>query len=199
MIQVYLKRYEIFQGKKKRELEHRLGDSLLYKGLKDLYGIIPESRSDLTILKGEHGKPYLKEFPHIHYNISHTDGLVVCGIGDRELGIDVERIRPVRGNLLNKVLSDAERKVLKEIPEAGHSEYFFRLWTLKESYVKAVGCGITIPLKDISFTWKGGSIAAASIPEASFQQKMLDGGYVLSICTFGIADIKIVWSFDSSF
>ncbi len=198
MIQIYLKRYEESQGKNKRELEHHLGKSLLCKGLKDLYGIIPDTQEKLLILEGEHGKPYLKEFPDIHYNISHSNGLVVCGIGDRKLGIDVERIRPFRENLQKKVLSDEERHRLKEIQPEGQNEYFFRLWTLKESYVKAIGCGITIPLKNISFEWKDEWTAATAVPGASFYQTILDGGYVLSVCTFGREEIKFVWNAVSS-
>jgi len=176
MVRIYLERYEAPFGKKKRELEHELGKKLLLIGLKDLYGISFESQDQPVIVKGEHGKPYLKDFPHINYNISHTDGLVACGIGDRQLGIDVERIRPFRNTILRKVFSDAEKRHMDEIPESERSQYFFRVWTLKESYLKASGLGITVPLTTISFEWK---------KEASFYQTMLKGDYVLSICTLG--------------
>ncbi|CUX69930.1 4'-phosphopantetheinyl transferase sfp [Clostridium sp. C105KSO15] len=177
MVRIYLERYEAPLGKKKRELEHELGKKLLLIGLKDLYGISFESQDQLVIVKGEHGKPYLKDFPHINYNISHTDGLVACGIGDRQLGIDVERIRPFRNTILRKVFSDAEKRHMDEIPESERSQYFFRVWTLKESYLKASGLGITVPLTTISFE--------CSVPDASFYQTMLKGDYVLSICTLG--------------
>ncbi len=177
MVRIYLERYEAPLGKKKRELEHELGKKLLLIGLKDLYGISFESQDQLVIVKGEHGKPYLKDFPHINYNISHTDGLVACGIGDRQLGIDVERIRPFRNTILRKVFSDAEKRHMDEIPESEHSQYFFRVWTLKESYLKASGLGITVPLTTISFE--------CSVPDVSFYQTMLKGDYVLSICTLG--------------
>ena len=176
MVRIYLERYEAPFGKKKRELEHELGKKLLLIGLKDLYGISFESQDQPVIVKGEHGKPYLKDFPHINYNISHTDGLVACGIGDRQLGIDVEKVRPFRNTILRKVFSDAEKCHMDEIPESERSQYFFRVWTLKESYLKASGLGITVPLTTISFEWK---------KEASFYQTMLKGDYVLSICTLG--------------
>jgi 4'-phosphopantetheinyl transferase len=177
MVRIYLERYEIPLGKKKRELEHELGKKLLLIGLKDLYGISFDSQDQPVIVKGEHGKPYLEDFPHINYNISHTDGLVACGIGDRQLGIDVEKIRPLRNTILRKVFSDAEKCHMDEIPESERSQYFFRIWTLKESYLKASGLGITVPLTTISF--------ACTVPGASFYQTMLQGDYVLSICTLG--------------
>ncbi len=185
MIQIYMASYEKCHGKKKWEQEHELGKKLLRMGLKDLYGIDLRGPALPVILKGEHGKPYLKDFPNIHYNISHTDGMVACGIGDRELGIDVERIRPFRHNILRKVFSDAERRRMEEIPEEEHSLYFFCIWTLKESYLKAVGCGITRPLTGISFEWKGETPTACGLPGASFYQTMTEGGYVLSVCTLG--------------
>ncbi len=182
MVRIYLERYEIPLGKKKRELEHELGKKLLLIGLKDLYGITFESQDQPVIVKGEHGKPYLNDFPHINYNISHTDGLVACGIGDRQLGIDVEKIRPFRNTILRKVFSDAEKRHMNEIPESERSQYFFRIWTLKESYLKASGLGITVPLTTIS--------SACSVPGASFYQTMLQGDYVLSICTLGDEQIN---------
>lgn len=190
MVRIYLARYETAYGRKKRELEHELGKELLHMGLRDLYGIGPGAQDHPVVLKGEHGKPYLKDFPHIHYNISHTDGMVACGIGDKELGIDVERIRPFRNNILRRVFSDAERLRMEELPEEEHSQYFFRIWTLKESYLKAVGWGITVPLTGISFEWKGDSLPVCSISGASFQQTMVEGEYVLSICALGDEEIN---------
>lgn len=190
MVRIYLEKYEAPLGKKKRELEHELGKKLLLIGLKELYGISSESQDQPVIGNGKHGKPYLKDFPNIHYNISHTDGLVACGIGDRQLGIDVERIRPFRNTILRRVFSDAERRHMDEIPEPERSQYFFRIWTLKESYLKASGLGITVPLTTISFEWNREASYACSVPDASFYQTMLEGDYVLSICTLG--DEKLI-------
>lgn len=199
MIQIYLARYEADHEKGNWKREHELGQKLLSIGLKDLYGICPEAYKELVILKGEHGKPYLKDFPHIHYNISHTDGMVACGIGDKELGIDVERIRPFRHNILRKVFSDAERCRMEQIPEEEHCRYFFQIWTLKESYVKAVGCGITFPLPNVSFEWREGASPVCSIPGTSFQQTLLEGGYVLSVCTLGEEEMKLCKNIDYKF
>lgn len=177
---------------KKRESEHQLGKVLLKKGLKDLYGIQWEDENQLEISVGEHGKPYLKNYPHIHYNITHTNGLVACGIGHKPLGVDVEQIRPFRPSIIKKVFSDVERCCMEKLQDEKHKEYFFRIWTLKESYVKALGCGITIPLTQFSFKWKEDGTLISSIPGAFFHQKILDGGYILSVCTLGDGQIEFV-------
>ncbi len=191
MVRIYLARYKTAYGMKKRALEHELGKELLHVGLKDLYGIGLEAQDQPAILKGEHGKPYLEDFPYIHYNISHTDGMAACVIGDRELGIDVERIRPFRENVLRKVFSDSERLRMEELPEEERSQYFFRLWTLKESYLKAMGLGITVPLTSISFEWKKDSpLVCCSISGVSFWQTMVEEECVLSLCALGTEEIS---------
>ncbi|MFT4106484.1 MAG: 4'-phosphopantetheinyl transferase superfamily protein [Lacrimispora sp.] len=183
MVRIYLAQCEAAHGREKRQAEHLLGKRLLYQGLKEVYGIVPEPEDQLVILKGEHGKPYLKDFSHIHYNISHTKGLAACGLGGSSLGVDVERIRPFPESVAERVFSSAEKRRMKELPEKERDSYFFRMWTLKESYVKALGCGITVPLADIS---------AGSDSSAFFHQEMLEGGYVLSVCTFEEEEIQII-------
>lgn len=171
----------------KRQQEHILGRTLLETGLQREYALfLPE----LSLETGAHGKPFLPEYPHIHFNISHCRGMVACGIDHRRIGVDVELIRPYSNKLCDKVLSEKERE------EAGAfctPEVFFRYWTLKESYVKATGSGLSVPMKSVTFTWKdgGGSLPAGDLsannitcsrPGFEFFQTCLRGAYVLSIC-----------------
>ncbi|MEY8353738.1 4'-phosphopantetheinyl transferase superfamily protein [Lachnospiraceae bacterium 54-53] len=190
MVRIYLERYETLEGKKNRGLEHGLGKKLLDQGMKELYGWVPGVETPPVVLKGEHGKPFFKDHPRIHFNISHTDGMVACAIGDRQLGIDVERVRPYPESVPRRVFSEAERRRLEEMPEAERSRYFFRIWTLKESYVKAAGCGLTVPLTEISFDYKSDGTAFCPVPDVFFHQKMLEGEYVLSLCTYGEAEVN---------
>ncbi len=183
MIRIYLAQYEAAHGKEKRQTEHLLGKHLLYKGLKDLYGIVSEKEDPVVILKGKHGKPYVRDYPQIHYNISHTEGLVACGLGGSSLGIDVERIRPFPDSVAERVFSSAENHCMRALPEEEQNSYFFRMWTLKESYVKALGCGITVSLADIS---------VGPDSDGFFHQELLEGGYVLSVCTFEKEEIQII-------
>ena len=102
---------------------------------------------------GERGKPELVNST-LRFNISHTHGLVGCVITPEiDCGIDVETIhRPTDiHRLAEKVLSPAERNALQNAPEEAQPRLFFTYWTLKEAYVKARGCGISIPLERCSF------------------------------------------------
>lgn len=180
MIWIYQSIYENEPGQDKRETEKRLGLELLCRGLQEQYGI--DTRSGITIQKGTHGKPYLADYPQIYYNISHTRGLVVCAIGDCEVGIDAEWIRPYQERLLSRVLSEGERMQLERVLPEEKEEVFFRFWTLKESYVKAVGCGISIPLADVSFILEEDGSVGCSEKGCRFWQKKMGVRYIVSVC-----------------
>lgn len=195
MIWIYLKQYDelLVRMKEKRDKEHQLGTELLLQGLEEQYKIKNPIETPLSIAKGEYGKPYLTDYPYIHYNISHTDGLVVCAIGDEPLGIDVEKIRTYPHEIVRKILSEQEKAALNQCLEKERDRFFFQLWTLKESYVKAKGCGITVPLAGISFELSHGSVVCNK-PGVWFNQRVLDGKYILSLCSFKQTEITYVGS-----
>jgi len=108
--------------------------------------------------KNEYGRPQIaavhKDVVPIHFNLSHTDGLIACGIVlDGELGVDVEDIE--RGgdliNIADRFFSPSEVADLHQLGSAMHTERFFDYWTLKEAYIKARGMGLSIPLEDFSY------------------------------------------------
>lgn len=181
----------------KRQAEHRAGLELLQQGLFECYNLKTNFLSDnsdaqhvrenckIVIENGPHGKPYLVGFPDIHFNISHCDGLAVCAIYSRPVGIDVERVRPCQDCLLRRVLTEKERQqVLAADGEEEQERCFVRFWTLKESYLKAVGCGITVPLTDVEFELAddGTNRIVCSVPGYSFWQEQISQDIILSVC-----------------
>ena len=191
MFLIYHAFFEPGTGGNKRETEHEQGLWLLRRALRERYGIGCGEGRMPELVEGAHGKPYLKEYPLIHFNISHCMGLAVLAIGDCTVGIDAECVRPYREPLLKRVLSDAELRQMKEAGESEREELFFRFWTLKESYVKAVGCGITVPLQDISFQiGKNGEIACEKTGW-SFRQWKLAEKYIVSACVAGEGEIRL--------
>ena len=94
------------------------------------------------------GKPYAIGLD-AHFNISHSGYLAVCAVSENPVGIDAERLRPVRAKLANKVCTPAELAYIREAPGWGEQLAgeamlrFFRIWTTKEAYFKWKGTGIT--------------------------------------------------------
>lgn len=147
-------------GSKKHELEHRAGLGLLRECLfREFSEAFPCAEGEFCLedelTKGEQGKPFLKAYPQIHFNISHGKDMVVCGVGDSPLGVDVEAVRPVKKNIFRRVLTEKEqdwlRKSEKYRGEDGWYRDFFRLWTLKESYAKAMGKGLAVDFTSLEF------------------------------------------------
>ncbi len=191
MVWIYRAFFEPGTGGNKRETEHEQGLLLLRRALREQYGIDGGDGRKPDLIEGAHGKPYLREYPQIQFNISHCMGLAVLAVGDCSVGIDVEYVRPYREPLLKRVLSAAELRQMEAAGEAGREELFFRFWTLKESCVKAVGCGITVPLQDISFQIGDDGGITCEKTGWKFRQWILTGGYVLSACVSGEGEIRL--------
>lgn len=75
-------------------------------------------------------------------SLSHSDGLVVCAVGDRPLGVDAERIRPMKEAVACHCFTAAEQALLAAAPEEERERCFWRLWTGKEALVKRTGEGL---------------------------------------------------------
>jgi 4'-phosphopantetheinyl transferase len=105
---------------------------------------------------GPHGKPSVSspgDFHPVHFNLSHSHGIAVVAITrDRELGVDVEKIRQqVAGSqIAERYFSSQEIIELRGLPVSQQAEGFFLCWTRKEAYVKALGEGLRFPLDGFS-------------------------------------------------
>lgn len=102
------------------------------------------------------GKPALAPSIHhedLRFNLSHSEGLVLYAFTrGREVGVDVERIRPVPDfeRIAEQYFSLAERAELGALGSECKLDGFFAFWTLKEAYIKALGQGLSVPLHDFS-------------------------------------------------
>ena len=106
--------------------------------------------TDIVFYKNEHGKPYLKDLP-CYFNISHSGDFVVCAVSENEIGIDIEKIRPIDLKIAKKICTETELKYLfNGIPNENDFNLatddellsrFFKLWTKKEAILKCIGTG----------------------------------------------------------
>lgn len=104
----------------------------------------------LTIAKTAHGKPYLADYPHFAFNLSHTADLMAVALSrDCRLGIDIElcKSRTNLTALVEKCFGKAEAAHWHALPENEKVHAFYGYWTRKEAFVKAVGQGIHLGLQ----------------------------------------------------
>jgi 4'-phosphopantetheinyl transferase len=122
----------------------------ILKQILSLYiGVDPAS---VRISYGTRGKPRLKDAygeDNIHFNLSHSEGLAIYIFArDHEVGVDIERIRdiPEMDNIVDDFFSPREKISFKALSRSKKRKAFFRLWTRKEAYIKAIGEGMYLPL-----------------------------------------------------
>ena len=95
---------------------------------------------------GQNGKPYFKEYPYIHFNISHCKSGIACVINNAPVGIDIEQIYYDK-DIAENILSHKELQIVQN-SEFSECE-FIKYWTMKESYLKLMGIGIIDDMKNI--------------------------------------------------
>ena len=171
----------VTEEKKNHEREHAVGEQLLFYAVREEYGLT----SLPVIVKGEHGKPYFSENSGIHFNISHTGNMAVCAVGECELGVDIEQIRSVKESMKKRVLAPGEQLWLER--QINQDEAFIRLWTLKESYIKATGKGLRTELAAVEFAIQEdeeGRILCNQ-KDYCFYQKKIGHNIYLALCMKG--------------
>jgi 4'-phosphopantetheinyl transferase len=120
----------------------------------------------VRLARGPTGKPTLaggSSAVDIRFNLSHSGGCVVCAVArGREVGVDVERLRPFRDpeRIAERVLSPGELDVYRALSPERRGTALLRVWTCKEAYVKAAGEGITRPLREVEVILDPGRPAA---------------------------------------
>ena len=91
--------------------------------------------SDIEIIRGEYGKPYLKGNENFHFNISHTHNAIAIAIADTPIGIDIERISPLNASIVERLYSIKEKEYVYSVADV-EDRRFSEIWTRKEAYVK---------------------------------------------------------------
>lgn len=138
---------------------------LLRQGLREEYGIT--DKPVFGFMEG--GKPFLIEYPSIHFNISHCKNAVVCALESHPIGIDVEEICSYEEDVKRFAMNDME---LQQINEAADPDVeFAKYWTMKESFLKLTGEGLRDDLKTV-------------FPNEAKYSTVVNaqGGYVYSVC-----------------
>jgi 4'-phosphopantetheinyl transferase len=142
-----------------RKIEAAASYSLLVEMLRS-NGLLKELPS---IEYAEGDKPYMKNYPEMHFNLSHCRRYVAVAIHSSPVGVDIECRRKVSQSLIKKVCSEDEQQSIAAAQDPDME--FLRLWTRKESYLKYTGTGIVEPLTGIPPQLSSHIIKTHPLPE----------------------------------
>lgn len=132
----------------------------------------------------------------IEFNVSHSGSVALLAFARGKLvGVDVEQIRADfdHEKIAVRFFSENERKQLSALAPSARPDAFFRCWARKESYIKAVGTGLSLPLRDFDVSLKPGDENAllATRPDSSeasrwsLREVPAGEGYAAALCVRG--------------
>ncbi len=169
-------------GNKEVALRRLLGEALVRFALKKYWNLTSE---DYRIDRGEKGKPFIVGVENVFFNISHSGDYVVCAVSDREIGIDIEKRAKARMEVAGRFFHGEEVAQLKMLEEDKQDQLFFNYWSVKESFLKYIGTGLTRPLNSFIVSFSGGDV---SLFEGGNKLPLyvhacpVDDGYACHVC-----------------
>lgn len=114
-----------------------LAATLLLDKALDAFGL---REKDMDYSFCEHGKPYFKNRPDLFFSLSHSGSYAMAAVSDKEIGCDIQQIKNIDLKISKRFFTEYENDYIKNILD------FFRVWTLKESFIKLIGTGLSMPL-----------------------------------------------------
>ena len=146
--------------------------------LKNLLSKSNISYNSLDYYINEYGKPYLKNI-NIFFNISHSFDYVITTISDKDIGIDIEKIRKTPLNIINQFATEKEKAYILSTNN-NIEERIFKIYTLKEAYFKMLGTNLNHILK-VEFTIKNNNIYCN---DKKVKMGFIDDikGYIIAYC-----------------
>ncbi|MGB4655098.1 MAG: 4'-phosphopantetheinyl transferase family protein [Bacteroidales bacterium] len=114
---------------------------------------VPYILSDFSF--AARGKPFLSDYEGYNFNISHSKNWLACAVSDVNVGVDVEGIRKINSKVADRFFTEREVRYLNTLNGDERNEMFIRFWTIKESYLKAIGKGLALELNSFNIEPKG--------------------------------------------
>lgn len=109
--------------------------------------ICPELALPLNIQLGQYGKPFCEELP-ICFSLSHSGNFSACAVCETEIGLDIQKPSCFKENLAKRYFTLTEREYIYNSED--RDKAFTKIWTMKESYIKALGTGLNTAMNSFS-------------------------------------------------
>ena len=140
------------------------------------------------IAEGPWGKPFLPDHPNLHFSLSHSGKWAMCALGNRPLGCDVEATGRGNEKLTKRFFHPEEQQALAMLAPDTRPEWqreFARIWTRKESWLKADGRGLSLGMESFS--------VLADQPGIHYSEMSGTDGYAFACCILSEACPQIEW------
>ncbi len=160
-----------FVNEKKR-ISKIVSDYICRKAVSEFCGIAQE---EIVFIKNSFGKPYAENLS-VYFSVSHSADMVICAVSDKQIGIDIEKIKNFNPKAADKFATKKELEYIRS-----NEKGFFEIWTLKEAYFKCIGTGLGSDIKDVSFEIMPNKIVCS---DSGYELSFYDatGGYICSVC-----------------
>jgi len=145
--------------------------------------LLPDSQTSWGFLP--HGKPYLRTRPDLSFNLSHSGNIVACVFDNDDVGLDIEYMRVFNyASLAARYFADDENRRLADGNNDRKLATFYRIWTQKESFLKAVGAGLSMPLNSFEIQYPEHAAPFVHTPDRTWflSSAIVHADYMLSVC-----------------
>ncbi len=132
------KQERILKQKIKQNADNMLiGEILAKTVIKRTFGIDVAEQKFAYL---EYGKPYLSNYPNVHFNVSHSGDYVVCAVFNKPIGVDIQKIGEYNSDVAKRACNEKELKQIEN--SLDKTSEFTKLWTQKEAVLKMHAIGI---------------------------------------------------------
>ncbi|MBY8913494.1 4'-phosphopantetheinyl transferase superfamily protein [Bacillus sp. YC2] len=160
-----------------------IGDVLVRTVIGHENGLDPAA---VTFSVQEYGKPYIPSLPAVHFNISHSGRWIVCAVDSAPIGIDIEKLKPGTIDIAKRFFSQTEYNDLQAKHPDEQTDYFYHLWSMKESFIKQAGKGLSLPLDSFSVRLQEDGQVSIELPDGHepcfIRTYDVDAGYKMAVC-----------------
>lgn len=166
-----------------------IGVGMLVDYCLQMFGI---REKDAKYIFGKNGKPEFEcinadfaRMKNVHFNVSHSGSIAICSWGDIPVGVDIEKVEAGRNESIPyNMLAREEVQYLYSVQgELKRQDAFYRMWTLKESFVKVLGVGLSLDFDKFVVLPGEKSSVIQSVNKNKYYFKEYDiPGYKVSVC-----------------
>ena len=133
-----------------------------------------------NVVIGKNGKP---ECDGVYFNLSHSDDMVLCAVSDTPVGCDIEKVTDAPMEVAERYFSEKECRYIAAAKNTADADRrFFRLWTIKESYMKRTGEGMSLSPDRLETDSEGLTILRDGVLQSCVLQNRAIDDYEISIC-----------------